>query len=247
MLTIKQLADYVGVTPRAVRHYHHIGLLPEPMRTAQGYRSYGAADIIALQRIKVLTDAGVPLARVAELAAACPGDLAAKAQEIEFGIDRRIRELQDTKLKLRALAAGQAPFLPPTVAMLREVVRELGVSDETLRLNNEGWILTCVLFPEFVEGWSRWQLEALDDSEYRALYLLTDQARHDPPGSPRLEGLARRCAAWIRRHEQPEPATLDATAMGLVNGYMSSYAQPWRWLTRRIEELRREDPPTTQP
>ena len=29
MLTIGQLASYAGVTVRAVRHYHQIGLLPE--------------------------------------------------------------------------------------------------------------------------------------------------------------------------------------------------------------------------
>ena len=32
MLTISQLAAYAGVTVRAVRHYHQIGLLPEPER-----------------------------------------------------------------------------------------------------------------------------------------------------------------------------------------------------------------------
>ena len=34
MLTISQLATYAGVTVRAVRHYHQIGLLPEPERDA---------------------------------------------------------------------------------------------------------------------------------------------------------------------------------------------------------------------
>ncbi len=42
MLTISQLAAYAGVTVRAVRHYHQIGLLPEPERDASGYRRYGA-------------------------------------------------------------------------------------------------------------------------------------------------------------------------------------------------------------
>ena len=60
MLTIGQLADYVGVTRRAIRHYHALGLLPEPERTASGYRSYDAQDVVELHRIKVLTDAGVP-------------------------------------------------------------------------------------------------------------------------------------------------------------------------------------------
>ena len=42
MLTISQLATYAGVTVRAVRHYHHVGLLPEPSRDGSGYRTYGA-------------------------------------------------------------------------------------------------------------------------------------------------------------------------------------------------------------
>ena len=33
MLTISQLAAYVGVSVRTVRHYHQLGLLAEPRRT----------------------------------------------------------------------------------------------------------------------------------------------------------------------------------------------------------------------
>jgi DNA-binding transcriptional MerR regulator len=39
MLTISRLAAYAGVTVRALRHYHQIGLLPEPERDHSGYRS----------------------------------------------------------------------------------------------------------------------------------------------------------------------------------------------------------------
>ena len=45
MLTISQLAAYAGVTVRAVRHYHQIGLLPEPARDNSGYRTYNAAAV----------------------------------------------------------------------------------------------------------------------------------------------------------------------------------------------------------
>ncbi len=47
-LTIGQLAEYAGVTVKAVRHYHRRGLLPEPPRDASGYRRYRAEDAIAL-------------------------------------------------------------------------------------------------------------------------------------------------------------------------------------------------------
>ena len=59
MLTIGQLAAYAGVTVRAVRHYHHIGLLPEPERDASGYRRYGATAVVSLIKIRTLASAGV--------------------------------------------------------------------------------------------------------------------------------------------------------------------------------------------
>ncbi len=52
MLTISQLAGYCGVTPRAVRHYHRLGLLAEPARSASGYRLYDAQDVVDLRRVK---------------------------------------------------------------------------------------------------------------------------------------------------------------------------------------------------
>ena len=72
MLTIGQLADYVGVTVRAIRHYHQRGLLPEPERDASGYRRYGADAVVDLIRIKTLAAAGVPLARINTLLSAGP-------------------------------------------------------------------------------------------------------------------------------------------------------------------------------
>jgi DNA-binding transcriptional MerR regulator len=67
MLTISQLAGYAGVTVRAVRHYHQVGLLPEPERDASGYRTYDARAVVRLIRIRTLAEAGVPLGRVQEL------------------------------------------------------------------------------------------------------------------------------------------------------------------------------------
>ena len=51
MLTISQLAAYAGVTVRAVRHYHQVGLLPEPARDRSGYRTY---DVDALQLLDLV-------------------------------------------------------------------------------------------------------------------------------------------------------------------------------------------------
>lgn len=47
-VTIGGAATFAGTTPRAVRHYHQIGLLPEPERGADGRRRYGYDDMIRL-------------------------------------------------------------------------------------------------------------------------------------------------------------------------------------------------------
>ena len=52
-LTIKELTDAVGggLTPRMVRHYHQLGLLPQPVRSPSNYRLYTKKDVLRLQRI----------------------------------------------------------------------------------------------------------------------------------------------------------------------------------------------------
>ncbi|MFI8566460.1 MerR family DNA-binding transcriptional regulator [Rhodococcus sp. NPDC078407] len=40
-VTIGGAAAFLGTTPRAIRHYHQIGLLPEPERGSDDRRRYG--------------------------------------------------------------------------------------------------------------------------------------------------------------------------------------------------------------
>src|SRR3954451_3947707 len=94
MITISQLGAYAGVTVRAVRHYHQIGLLPEPERDHSGYRSYDAAAVVRLIRIRTLAEAGVPLARVRDLLDADPGTFAAATAQIDRELRAQIRALQ---------------------------------------------------------------------------------------------------------------------------------------------------------
>jgi DNA-binding transcriptional MerR regulator len=58
---IGDAAAFVGTTPRAIRHYHQIGLLPERERGGDGRRRYGHAEIIRLLWIRRMADAGIAL------------------------------------------------------------------------------------------------------------------------------------------------------------------------------------------
>ena len=62
-----ELATLAGVTIRALRHYHRIGLLEEPGRAADDDAAdddheYGVRHLARLLRITRLTELGVPLA-----------------------------------------------------------------------------------------------------------------------------------------------------------------------------------------
>lgn len=58
---IGDAAAFAGTTPRAIRHYHDIGVLPEPERGSDGRRRYGYDEMIRLLWIRKMADAGVAL------------------------------------------------------------------------------------------------------------------------------------------------------------------------------------------
>ncbi|AYV32862.1 Mercuric resistance operon regulatory protein (plasmid) [Streptomyces sp. ADI95-16] len=63
-MRIGEIAALVGLTTRAIRHYHHVGLLPEPERRPNGYRAYSVRDAVLLARVRRLTELGLSLDEV---------------------------------------------------------------------------------------------------------------------------------------------------------------------------------------
>jgi len=66
-LTVKQLAAISGVTVRTLHHYDDIGLLAPAYVGENGYRYYGRAEMLRLQRILFHRELGVPLGEIAAL------------------------------------------------------------------------------------------------------------------------------------------------------------------------------------
>ncbi|MCP2247597.1 MerR family transcriptional regulator [Lentzea aerocolonigenes] len=58
---IGDAAAFAGTTPRAIRHYHEIGLLPEPERGGDDRRRHGYEDMIRLLWIRRTAGAGIAL------------------------------------------------------------------------------------------------------------------------------------------------------------------------------------------
>jgi DNA-binding transcriptional MerR regulator len=163
VLTIGQLAAYAGVTTRAVRHYHQIGLLPEPERDVSGYRSYTAQDVVRLIRVRTLAEAGVPLARVQELLAADEERFARAVAEIDRRLRAEIRQLQEHRRRIAQLAAGDSLALPASVTAYLDGMRALGAPEVMVQMERDAWILIAAQWPDRIAEFMADKHAQLDD------------------------------------------------------------------------------------
>jgi DNA-binding transcriptional MerR regulator len=150
MLTIGQLAAYAGVTVRAVRHYHQVGLLPEPERDASGYRRYGATAVVSLIRIRTLANAGVPLSQIGQLLEADASAFAEAVQRIDRHLRDEIERLETSRKQIAQLAAGDSLALPPEVTHYLDRLREIGTSERMVEGERDGWILVAARWPDSI-------------------------------------------------------------------------------------------------
>jgi DNA-binding transcriptional MerR regulator len=190
MLTISQLAAHAGVTVRAVRHYHKIGLLPEPERDHSGYRTYDAAAVVRLIRIHTLADAGVPLARVQELLDASPEEFAAGVGEIDKKMRAEIRRLEGTRKRLARLAGGEHLALPQSVVGYLDRVRGLGVDERYIEMERDAWIIVAAQMPHLIDAVIAKKHEELDDPDMVKLYSFLNGALDCPADDPRIVEIA---------------------------------------------------------
>jgi DNA-binding transcriptional MerR regulator len=192
MLTIGQLAAYAGVTARAVRHYHHVGLLPEPERDASGYRRYGATAVVSLIKIRTLASAGVPLAQIGQLLEADAATFAGAVQKIDSHLGDEIERLETSRKQIGQLAAGDSLVVPPEVACYLDRLRELGVSERIVQGERDGWILVAARWPDRIREWMPGKLAALEDPRMIRLYRLFSEIFESGASDrdPRLEEVA---------------------------------------------------------
>ncbi|MCX4694728.1 MerR family transcriptional regulator [Streptomyces sp. NBC_01408] len=231
VLTISQLAATAGVTVRTVRHYHHVGLLPEPERDASGYRRYSAQAAVDLIRIRTLADAGVPLARIDALLHAQPTEFAAAVTDIDAALERRIDELTGYRRRIAELNSGERLVLPPEVVAILDRMRGLGVSERRVRLERDAWILMQALDPQVMPQRIRDKNAGFDDPETTRLYLACDESVDWDPYDPRLDRLIDDLDAWEVEHarDSSRPGYLK-----LVSSRISEASPAWR---RIIEAL----------
>lgn len=106
MITIKELTQTVGcgVTPRMVRHYHQIGLLPQPARSNSNYRLYSKTDVQSLQRIMALKQQGFQLSHIRQMLAAVPES--APSDRLTEQLQQQYQIVLQQLVKLRQTASA---------------------------------------------------------------------------------------------------------------------------------------------
>lgn len=122
MLTIGALARLAGTTTRAIRHYHAVGVLPEPSRRTNGYREYDLRDAVRLVRVRRLVDLGLSLPEIGDAVRAGGGD------------DRELREML---AELDSTLARQQEAIGERRAQLARILArdaDAGASDEIVDL-----------------------------------------------------------------------------------------------------------------
>ncbi|MBQ1080025.1 MerR family transcriptional regulator [Nocardiopsis sp. B62] len=139
-----ELAALAGVTVRTLRHYHQIGLLPEPPRSSGGYRRYDVGHLVRLLRITRMTSLGVQLSVLPSVL-----DDPEAAEELLDELDHQAAEEIERLTRRRAdIAAlrrsGTPPDLPPELSVWRPAP-EAGTPTNMARHEHEQLVLAAHL------------------------------------------------------------------------------------------------------
>ncbi len=184
MLTIGELASAAGTSARTVRHYHAVGLLPEPPRRVNGYREYDVHAVLRLVRIRRLTQLGLSLPEVGDaLAGDDERDLREILVELVQDLDRQEAALRAQRQRLVELLEREGDLmLPGAVADLVEQVRHLVPDGQLVRREGELLeLLEATMPPE--------QFTSLA-GQYRSALADPQQVARSVAAAQRFEALA---------------------------------------------------------
>ncbi len=108
-MRIGELSERTGVPTRTIRYYEQFGVLPEPGRSANGYRTYGESSVARLRFIRDAQASGLTLEQIATVLGLRSRGESTCEQVIELlenhlaDLDRRISDLTRTRHRLARL------------------------------------------------------------------------------------------------------------------------------------------------
>lgn len=101
-MNIGQAASAAGVTPKMIRHYESLGLIPEADRTESGYRLYGARELEQLRFIRQCRALGFSIPEIESLLALWR-DQGRSSMEVKRVAQRQLAQLELRQRELDAM------------------------------------------------------------------------------------------------------------------------------------------------
>ncbi|MFP5069908.1 MerR family transcriptional regulator [Pseudonocardia nantongensis] len=194
----REIAELAGTSLRAVRHYHEVGLLPEPERRANGYKQYGVSHLVRLLRITRLTDLGFSLSQIAAM-----GDDDDHPEEALRTLDAElagtIERLQRARVELGQILQQTLPTDLPADFAPATVDAELSEADRSLIV-----VMSRVLGPQRLQDYANMLRNLPPDpaaGEFDALPADADERTR--------EDLAARMGPYIRALLESHPGLTD--------------------------------------
>lgn len=111
LMNIGDAATAAGVTPKMIRHYETLGLIPEPERTEAGYRLYGTTEIAMLRFIRQSRSLGFSMKQIHSLMSLWQDGSrhSSDVKQLALGqlseLEQRQRELDQMRSTLEQLVA----------------------------------------------------------------------------------------------------------------------------------------------
>ena len=104
-ITVKQVAERVGLPSRTIRYYDRIGLVRADERSEAGYRLYSAEEEARLLFIRRAKRLGFSLDEIRGLLAAAESGCGSTVPELERLLERKIEEIDEKIGDLQAFRA----------------------------------------------------------------------------------------------------------------------------------------------
>jgi MerR family transcriptional regulator, repressor of the yfmOP operon len=116
MIRIGEVAERAGTTPRTIRYYEEIGLLPGGERRKGAHRLYDDADVERLTELTRLRDLlNLSLDELKELV---------EAEEARAVLRRRLKETESDEERVEIIEAA-LPYIDRQLDLVRRQKREL--------------------------------------------------------------------------------------------------------------------------
>ena len=262
-MQIGELAGLVGISTRAIRHYHRIGLLAEPARKANGYREYSLRDAVELARVRRLTELGLSLDEVGDaLADDADRDLTEILRELDADLARQEEDIRQRRARLARLLrqaetggrlSGQAPVSPGLAALFDRMTdvaaAKPGPEPAMAAKDREILALLEAASPARGTGWLSELTRVLSSDPGAAeqayeVYARLDELAGLPADDSRVEETARALVAAIperARNAIPFPeGELEDTAGGFAAAFYADFAPAQAAAIRRAIDLMRK-------